>query len=459
MLKKNISIAAVALAMAASSAHARDWVWEDSFRMFETGAVKAAVAPEHKDFAKEHTGTRYGQWQFATAPKGLTVWISDHCERFIEAMGIDQHTSIGTCGTTVFLINGRDIGQISVGDRWLLPSLQNDPATIQANFEAASSDEARQTAEGQPITRVEAQAMLSEVMVTLNLDERSQKYVVDEIGRQLETFTQNYTVPAEVVRDSIAVILAERAGEFNLIGKEVFDGALQAVNDRLKALEDFTAAGGALDQRIGDAVNPVVDRVTDLAADTKSVQSSIRNIWIGLSLALAVIAIVGYRIYRKAEAARRVADEAKSKAEAASDGVKQRVNSLTDRVDDHANRLAAIELSIVKGRVESDDFAQLAQLLQDMQKQKAGDVRFNMKTGQEVILTYEASRDQAGFRLSVSGAGDLTSLDPKKKNGEYGVSIEQLRSAIITAENAGAFDVSDSFVWTGRRDKGVAHVQ
>lgn len=111
------SIAAALLAcvvmMTAQPVRAADWNWLHLTRTFAAGP--AAI---------------YGQWRYATAPPDLTVWIWDHCQRFLSAMGVESLQTTDQCVNTHSFVNGRNPNIVEVRQRWLLVDLNQVPTAV-----------------------------------------------------------------------------------------------------------------------------------------------------------------------------------------------------------------------------------------------------------------------------------------------------------------------------------------
>ena len=284
MLKKLFAV--VAFLLLATSAQARDWLWEDESKTFAVGEVLAALPGNLQSYATEQTGTLYGAWQYATAPADLNVWISTHCARFINQMGLAAVTDAGTCVTTIFLVNGKDPGLVVAGDRWLLPSLENDPAQLQAKFATAATAAATATELAKPLTRGEAQAMLREVVVTLTVDEDVKNFLMAEVGRQIDARGPAATVSSEMVQNALTAYMLEHGDELGVetlptdLDKrfQVFTDRLNGVDTRLLGVEVSLAAGGSIDTRLTTVEN---------------VAASKTGLWVALA-ALVLTSIIAY---------------------------------------------------------------------------------------------------------------------------------------------------------------------
>ena len=294
MLKKLCVV--VAFLLLATSAQASDWLWEDEMKIFAPGEVLTALPEPLQSYATEQTGTLYGEWQYATAPADLNVWISAHCARFIEQMGLGAVTDVGTCVTTTFLVNKKDPGLVLAGDRWLLPSLENDPAELQANFAAAAAAATAAAELAKPLTRGEAQAMLREVVVTLTVDDGVKDFLIAEVGRQIDARGPAATVSSEMVQNALTAYMLEHGDELGVESLptdltsrfDAITGRLDGIEGRVTNLETTKADA--------TSVTAVGDRVTTVEGQVAALEKggvSQTGLWLaGSALTLAALALI-----------------------------------------------------------------------------------------------------------------------------------------------------------------------
>ena len=296
MLKTLCAIATFLL-LATTSAQAADWLWEDEFRTFVPGEVRDALSEDLQSYATETTGTLYGEWQYAIAPADLNVWISAHCARFIEQMGLSAVTDSGSCVTTTFLVNKKDPGLVLAGDRWLLPSLESNPATVQANFATLAATAAATAALAEPLTRGEAQEMLRAVVVTLTVDDEVKTWLIAEVGRQIDARGPAVTITDAMVQNALTAYMLEH-------GEELGVESLPA---------DLTDRFAAVTTRL--------DGVDTRLTSIESTDASKTGLWIALA-ALLIASLIAYVVMFRVPSKKSVTTE-----------VTKAVKTLADRID------------------------------------------------------------------------------------------------------------------------------
>ena len=317
MLKTLCAIATFLL-LATTSAQAADWLWEDEFRTFVPGEVRDALSEDLQSYATETTGTLYGEWQYAIAPADLNIWISAHCARFIEQMGLSAVTDSGSCVTTTFLVNKKDPGLVLAGDRWLLPSLESNPATVQANFATLAATAAATAALAEPLTRGEAQEMLRAVVVTLTVDDEVKTWLIAEVGRQIDARGPAVTITDAMVQNALTAYMLEHGEELgveslpaDLTGRfAAVTTRLDGVDARLNTIETTTAENKT-------RLDGVDTRLTSI----ESTGASKSGLWVALG-ALLIASTVAYVVMFRVPSKNTVTTE-----------VTKAVKTLADRID------------------------------------------------------------------------------------------------------------------------------
>ena len=345
-MKKLGAVLAI-FALTTSAANAADWTWEDEFRTFAAGEVRGALPEALQSYATETTGTLYGEWQYATAPAGLDVWISAHCARFIEQMGLAAMTDTGSCVTTTYLVNGKDPGTVLVNERWLLPSLENDPAELQENFAALAESAAAAAALAEPLTRGEAQDLLRGVVVTLTIDDAVKEMVIAEVGRQIAAIpaAAAATVTDAMVQNALTAYMLEHGEELGVesLPADLTDRfaavttRLDGVDTRLNTIETTTAENKT-------RLDGVDTRLTSI----ESTGASKSGLWVALGallIASTVAYVVMFRVPSKNTVTTEVTKAVKTLADR-SDGVAQMATAAKDAAE-KANTAAAAAQSAV----------------------------------------------------------------------------------------------------------------
>lgn len=330
---------------------------------FEFGfeGAKSATAAELE--AETGIATKYPEWVQGRVQAGQRDWFWDHCNDYINAMGLAAFTNVNKCLGTHYRLNGeRSLDRIKAGDVFWMVDLGSDPATVQAAFTAAAEAEAKAAADaaiapfrdallGNEEFRAEIAALVEGSTEGVNpwATPEELQGLRAEVFAELEKLGDG-NVSEDSLRTVIGTLLDERgyitANVDAAVSKALEDsglaGRLTEVENRVTEVEGSLAnlattvdeQGKAISnlptrEDVGAIAEAVVGNIVD--ARIAGVNAADRNWLVGLSVAVALafgLMATGYWFRRplwqrlsavegKAAEAQRTADEAKALAEQA----------------------------------------------------------------------------------------------------------------------------------------------
>ena len=327
------------------------------------------------------------------------------------------------------------------------------------------------------LTQAEAERVVNDAFAAVNLPDDVTQTIRDEVAAQFGAFEQRMLSDVAEIWGAIGDLQAEvsglterldgvETGQATLAETQQQQGEILAnVADRTGALEAQLREGGD----IRTELSSLDERVTAFESTIgEEIQLSGWQLVLAAAIGLLMLVVVSFLIYHfmwvrpKAQATANQATVAETTAQAAKeavDAVDKTVDDLRKRVADHEQRLTRLELAAVNGLLPEYSLQDLEQALTRLVNDELAELTLSctsMTTGHDhlVVIQKVAVADEAGWRLAITGAGDLTSLDPKKRGNRWMVTAQQLGKALIDADNRGAF--RPPVVFTSKRTQPVA---